>query len=89
MSVQLWHFTWSDYVASIQANGLRNGDLGWVYFVNPGDRTNEKGDTALVVTLDVTKDEIHRFEGEMNGSPVYRIPADFVNGSRRNSFGIA
>ena len=82
MSVQLWHFTWSEYVDSIQANGLRNGDLGWVYFVKPGDRTNEKGDTALAVILDVTEDKIRRFEGEMNRSPVSRIPADFVNGSR-------
>ena len=28
----LWHATWPEKVASIQANGFRNGDVGWVWF---------------------------------------------------------
>src|SRR5271157_1914451 len=55
-------FTWSENVASIQANGFRNGELGVVYFAPSSDPAwGLLGKVLLEVTTDLAEEDLARY----------------------------
>jgi len=91
----LWHATWPENVASIQANGFRDGDVGWVWFGPRGDPSWAlSGEVILEVVFDLAEEDLKPYRSvtnvEIQGDPcriypqtTYRIPADFVNAHRK------
>jgi hypothetical protein len=55
----LWHFTWPLNVASIQTDGFRDGELGFVWFAPHSDTYWKlSGKVLLEVVLDVEEADL-------------------------------
>jgi hypothetical protein len=87
MAVRIWHFTPTENVESIKANGFRKGicGVGDVYFAVRGNANHDlDGRSLLEVTLDITQQELDRLEDVPGyhgdrADIVYEISPDFLN----------